>query len=119
MHTHDARELGFEMRNRTQIWIVGVEITEGPVQECKQLRFVMIAFSANLDQLDKVSSGLRAEIIFPDARERILDDNFSQRVQRRFAARHDRYFSFKKKIELAGERSLGPARTFRHGLDAA
>ena len=119
MHAGNPRQLGFEVPNRPQIWIVCVEVTKSPPQQRKQLGLVVITLGTDFDQLDKIGGGLSAQIIFADANKRISNHNFRERVQRRFAARHDRYFSFKKKIELAGERSLGPARTFGHRLNAA
>src|SRR6266581_3567572 len=80
---------------------------------------MMIALGANLNQLDKVSSGLSAEIIFADAGERILEDDFGQGVQGRFAAGDDRDLRFEKKIELARERSFGATRAFGDRLNAA
>src|SRR5438477_8641629 len=85
MHAGDPRELGFEMRNRAQVWIVGVEITKRPAQEREQFRFMMITLGANLDQLDKISRGLRAQIILADAGERIFEDDFGQRGRLRSA----------------------------------
>jgi len=40
----------------------------------------MITLGANLDQLDKISGGLGAQIILADAGERIFEDDFGQRV---------------------------------------
>src|SRR5437867_6675850 len=119
MHAGDPRELGFEMRNRTQVWIVSVEVTKRPAQEREQLRLVMITLGANLDQLDKISRGLGAQIILTDARERVFEDNFGQRVQCRFAACYHRDFGFKEKIELASEWSFGAARAFGDRLNAS
>ena len=119
MHAGDARQLSFKMGDRAQVWIVGVEITERATQEREQFRLVMIPLGANLYQLDKVSGHLSAKIIFPDAGERVFEDNFSQGMQGGFAAGDDRNFGFEEKIEFAGEWSLGPARTFGHRLDAA
>ena len=119
MHTRGASKLGFEMRDCAQVRMVLVEVTKRAPQQVEQLRFVMIALRANLDQLDKIGCGLSTEIILSDTREWILDHNFGQRVQRRFAARHDRDLGFKKKIELAGERSLRAASAFSNSLDAA
>src|SRR6266404_3632609 len=119
MHAGDPRELGFEMRNRTQVWIVGVEVTKRPAQEGEQLRLVMITLGATLDQLDKISRGLGAQIIFADTGERIFEDDFGQRVQCRFATCYHRDFGFKEKIELAGEWSFGAARAFGHRLNAS
>src|ERR1700692_834796 len=106
------------MRDRAQVRVVGVEITKRTAQEREQLRLVMIALGANLNQLDKVSGRLSAKIICPDAGERIFEDHFGQSVQRRFAARHDRDLRFEKKIELAGEWSFGAARPFGYRLNA-
>src|SRR5438132_567989 len=78
----------------------------------------MIALCANLDQLDEICGGLGAKIIFPDANERILEHDFGQSVQRRFTTWHDRYLSFEKEIELAGEWSFGAARAFGDRLNA-
>src|SRR6266404_7006343 len=100
MHAGDPRELGFEMRNRTQVWIVGVEVSKRPAQECEQLRLVMITLGANLDQLDKISRGLGAQIIFADAGERISEDDFGQRVQCRFATCYHRDSASKKRSSL-------------------
>src|SRR5438477_12832378 len=119
MHPGNTRQLSFEMRDRTQVWIISVKIAKCPAQEREQFRLMMIALGTNLDQLNKVSGGLSSEIIFSDAYERIFDDNFSQCVQRRFAARHNRDFRFEKKIELAGEWSLCAARALSDCLDAA
>jgi hypothetical protein len=79
----------------------------------------MIALGANLDQLDKVSGGLSAQIIRPNAGERISNDDFGQRVQCRFATCYHRDLGFKEEIELAREWSFRAARTFRYRLDAA
>ena len=79
----------------------------------------MITLCTNLNQLDKVSGGLSAEIISADAGERILEDDFGQRVQGRFAAGDDRDLRFEKKIELARERSFGATRAFGDRLNAA
>src|SRR5207249_2669270 len=119
MHAGDPRELGFEMRNRAQVWIVGVEITKRPAQEREQFRFMMITLGTNLDQLDKISRGLRAQIILADAGERIFEDDFGQRVQCRFATCYHRDLGFKKEIELASEWSFGAARAFGHRLNAS
>ena len=119
MHAGNPRQLGFEVRNRPQIWIVCVEVTKSPPQQREQLWFVVITLGADFNQLDKVSSGLSAEIIFADAGERILEDDFGQGVQGRFAAGDDRDLRFEKKIELARERSFGATRAFGHSLNAA
>src|SRR5436853_6104717 len=100
------------MRDCALVWIVGVKITKRAPQERKQLRLMMIALGANLNQLDKVSGGLSAEIILADAGERILEDDFGQRVQGRSAAGDDRALRFEKEIELARERRLRATRAF-------
>ena len=119
MDAGDPRELGFEMRNRAQVWIVGIEVTKRSAQEREQLRLVMITLGANLDQLDKISGGLGAQIILADAGERIFEDDFGQRVQCRFATCYHRDLGFKKEIELASEWSFGAACAFGHRLNAA
>src|SRR4051812_17252563 len=106
------------MRDRAQVRIIAVQITERAAQKRKQLRLVMIALGANLDQLDKVSRSLSAKIIFPDTGERIFEDDFGESVERRFPAHDDRNFRFKKKIELARERSFRAARALGHRLNA-
>ena len=79
----------------------------------------MIALSANFNQLDKISRGLSAKIMFADSRKRILDDDFSQRVQARSSTGDDRDLRLEKEIELTGERRFGPPRPFCHSLNAA
>src|SRR5437879_10711970 len=101
MDAGDPRELGFEMRNRAQVWIVGVEITKRPAQEREQFRFMMITLGANLDQLDKISRGLRAQIILADAGERIFEDDFGQSVQFRFSTCCNQCIGFLYSIMIA------------------
>lgn len=119
MHAGNARELGFKMRDRAQVRIVDVKITKRAAQEREQFRLVMIALGANLNQFDKVSGSLGAKVIFPDADERIFENDFGQGVQRRFATCYYRNFRFEEKIEFAGEWSFRTAGAFSHGLNAA
>ena len=119
MHPGNPGKLRFEMQNRPTVWIVGVEVTKGASQQPEQLRLMMIALGANLDQLHEVGRRLGAQVILANSSERIFENDFSERVQGRFSTRNNRDFSFKKKIELAGERRFGPARTLGHGVNAA
>ena len=119
MDARDARQLGFKMRDRPQVWIVRVEVTEGAAQQREQFRLVMIALGANLDQLDEICGRLSPNVILPNTGEGILEDDLSQGMQRRFAAGCDRYLGFKEEIELAGEWRLGATGAFGHGLNAA
>ena len=107
------------MQNGAQIRIAAVQISERAPQKREQLRFVMIGFGAQLDQLDKVGRGLRSPEIFADAAEWILEHNFCQRMQIRFAAARDLDFGFEKQIQLTRKRTFRAARAFRGRLDAA
>jgi len=78
----------------------------------------MVALRAKFDQFHKVGCGLGARIALPDSGERILQNDFSQSMQTRFARARDLDFSFVKKIELPGKAALRAARPFGHGLDA-
>ena len=119
MHAGDAGEFRFEMRDRAQIRIVLVQITESPPEKCEQFGLVMIGFGANLNQLDKVRCRLGAQIIFANPAEGIFQRHFRKRVKIRFAAARDLDLHLKKQVKLAGKGTFRPARTFRDGLDAA
>jgi hypothetical protein len=79
----------------------------------------MIALGANLNQLNKIGSSLRTQIIAANSGERIFQDDFCERMQIGFAASHDRNFSLKKQIQLSGKRALLAACTFGDRLNAA
>ena len=119
MHARDPRQLGLEMRNRAQVWLIDIEITEGATQKAEQLRLVMIALGANFNQLDKIGRGLGTEIIFPDPRKGIAQRDFGKGMEIRLSARGNGDIGFEKQIQFAGKRTLGAARAFGHGLNAA
>ena len=119
MHAGDAGEFRFEMRDRAKIRIVLVQITESPPEECEQFGLVVIGFGANLNQLDKIRSGLGAQIILANPAEGIFQRHFRKRVKVGFAATRNLDLHLKKQIELTGKRTFRPARTFRDCLDAA
>ena len=119
MHAGDAGEFRFEMRNRAKIRIALVQITESPPEKCEQFGLMVIGFGANLNQFDKIRSGLRAQIILANPAEGIFQRHFRKRVKVGFATARDLDLDFKKQIELAGKRTFCPARTFRDCLDAA
>src|SRR5262245_65303173 len=96
VHPGDTRQLCLEMYHRARRRVIRIEITESPAQQTEQFRFRMIALGANLDQFNKVRGTLRTQIIAANSSERIFQDDFRERVQIRFAASHDRNFSFKK-----------------------
>ena len=79
---------------------------------------MMIALSANLNQLNKISGSLHAEIIAANSGERIFQDDFCERVKIGFAASHERNFSLKKQIEFACKRAFLAARAFGDRLNA-
>ena len=79
----------------------------------------MIAFSANLDELDKIGCGLRAQIVAANPGNRIFKHNLRERVQIRFAASHDGNFSFEKQIQFSGKRTFGTPRALGYSLNAA
>jgi len=87
VHAGYARKLSFEIGDGPQIRIVGIEITEGTAEQGKKLRFVMVALGANLDQLDKISRCLGAQIILPNTGKGISQHNLGKRVQGRSPAR--------------------------------
>lgn len=119
MHAGDSRQFGLEVRDRAQVWLIGIEITKGAAQKPEHLRLVMIALGANLDQLDKIGRGLGAKIILPDTRERIAQRDFGKGMEIRLPTRHDGDVGFEKQIQLAGKRTFRAARAFGHGLNAA
>ena len=96
MHARDSRQLGLEVRDRAQVWLIGIEITEGATQKPEQLRLVMIALGANLNQLDKIGCGLGAEIILPDTRKRIAQRDFGKGMEIRLPARRNGDIGFEK-----------------------
>ena len=96
MDAGNARQFGLEMRDRACRRIVGIQIAERPAQKPEQFRLAMIALGANLNELDKISCCLHAQIVAANPGERILHDDFSERMQIRFPAAHDGNFSLKK-----------------------
>jgi len=96
MHAGDTRQFTLEIRDRARRRIVCIEIAERPAQQPEQFRLAMIALGANLNQLNKVCSTLRTQIIAANSGERIFKDDFRERMQIGFATPHDRNFSFKK-----------------------
>ena len=79
----------------------------------------MIALGANLDQLNKISGRLHAQIIRANTAESLTQNDLRERVQIRFTAWRDLNFSFEKQIQSAGKRTFGASRPFRDGLNAA
>src|SRR4029077_7607728 len=110
---------GFEMRDSSQIRIVGIEIAEGAAQQGKQFGLAMIARGANLDPLHKISRCLHAQLIRSNTAERLAQNDLRECVEIRFTARRDLNFRFEEQIQSAGKRTFSASRPFRDGLDAA
>jgi hypothetical protein len=79
----------------------------------------MVAFRANLNQLDEVSGRLHAQVILANSAKRIFQYDLRERVQIRLSAPRDLNFRFEEQIQLAGKRAFRAARSFRNSLDAA
>ncbi len=92
----DARQLGLEMRDGPQGWIVRGEKPEGPLQEREQLRFIVIRLRAKLDQFDEIRGRLHARVTLADSGERISQRHFAQRMQIGFPAARDLDFRFEE-----------------------
>ena len=107
------------MRDRALRRIAYIEITKRSSQKSKQFRLVMIALSANLDQLDKISRCLHAQIIRANTAEGLAQSDLCECMQIRFTARRNLNFRFEKQIQSAGKRTFGASRPFRDGLNAA
>src|SRR5262245_35320616 len=106
------------MRDRARCRIISIEITESSPQQHKQVRFSMVSLRTNLNQFDKISCRLCPQIVAADSGERVSQHNFSERVQIGFPASYDGNFSFKKQIQLSGERTFRSARAFGDCLNA-
>jgi hypothetical protein len=106
------------MRDRARRRVVCIEITESPAQQPEQFRLAMIALGANLNQLNKIGSSLRTQIIAANSGERIFQDDFRERMEIGFATPHDRNFSLKKQIEFSGKRTFRTSRAFGNRLNA-
>src|SRR6266404_7720186 len=78
----------------------------------------MISLGTNLNQFNKVSCSLRAQIISANSGKRIFQHNLGERVQICFAASHEGNFSLKKQIQFSGERTFETTRAFSDSLDA-
>jgi len=118
VHAGDAGQLGLEMRDRARRRIVRIEVTERPSQQFKQFRFAMIALGANLNELNKIRCGLRAQIITANPGERILEHRFGERVQIRPSAAGDLNFCFEEQVQLSGKRAFCASRTLGDRLNA-
>src|SRR5207302_9830311 len=89
VHTSDAREFCFKVKDRGLIGITLIEVTEGAFEQMKDLRFVMLDLGADLDQLDKIRRGLRAPMISSNSCKCLGYYNLAQGMQIRFAAFRD------------------------------
>jgi len=86
LHTSDARQFCFKVKNRALVGIILIEVTESAFEQMKDLRFVMLDLGADFDQLDKIRRGLRAPMISSNSCECIDHHNLTQGMQIRFAA---------------------------------
>jgi hypothetical protein len=119
VHAGDARQLGFEMPNRSIVRIVCVQKTECTPQQFKQFRLGMVAFGAKLDQLDEIGCGLGAQVSLANTGERISQNYFGQGVQVRFSTERNLDFGLEKQIQFASKRTLRAPRAPGHRLDTA
>ena len=78
----------------------------------------MIALGANLNELNKVRCGLRAQIITTNPREGIFEHHFRERVQIRPFAARDLNFRFEEQVQLPGKCAFRASRTFGDRLNA-
>jgi len=106
------------MRDSTLDRIVYIEITKRPSQQSEQFRVAMIALGANLNELNKIRRGLRAQIITANPGEWIFKHRFRERVQVRSSAARDLNFCFEEQVQLSGKRALGASSTLGDRLNA-
>ena len=78
----------------------------------------MVRLRAELDQFYEIGGRLGSCQIFPDAAERIPQNNFGEAVQTGLPASGYWDFCLEKQVQLTGERTLRPPRAFGCGLDA-
>ena len=80
---------------------------------------MVLSFSANLNQLDKIGGCFRPQVIGANSGKGICNCDLAQGVQVRFATDRDRKLRLEKQIESPSEWALRAASSPRHSLDHA
>src|SRR5437763_15205791 len=86
LHTSDARQFCFKVKNRALVGIILIEVTESALEQMKDLRFVMLDLGAGFGQLDKIQRSLRAPLISSNSCECIDKQELTEGMQIRFVA---------------------------------
>lgn len=114
--SEEPGEFGLEMEQRPLAGWGVVEVVERALEEVVQFWLRVLGLDSRFQQLATIGGEEGGGVVLSESLAPVPDHHFAQGVKLTVSGVDKGDFSTEKKIDLAGKRAAGTARTFGHGL---